>query len=274
MCKPPFAYRAERLHLYAMSETLRLTYDAGSVGIAILTFNRPSMHNALDLVTMRRFADTIGRLGKTTDLRAVILTGAGSAAFCSGADLREMNTLTTEAQAHGMIALMGDALLALERLPVPVIAAINGYALGGGSEIALACDLRIVDEQVRLGFVQVKRGLIPGWGGGQRLLRLVGYAQALDLFLSGRLLHHDDLLALGLATRVVPTGQALEYAISYARQIVELDREAVRSLKVALQAGVSQPYEAALQTERALFPSLWVGEAHRQSTDEFLKKSR
>jgi enoyl-CoA hydratase/carnithine racemase len=239
---------------------------------AILTFNRPEARNALNLAAMRQFADAVDTLVRHPTLRAVILTGADETAFCSGGDLVELSRYPTETDALDFITVMGDALLKLERLPVPVIAAINGYALGGGSEIALACDLRIVDASVRLGFVQINLALTPGWGAGQRLLRLVGYARAMEILLEGRPMTAEDLLAKGLVNRVVETGQALPAALDFARQIAVLPPDVVRSVKALLQAGLTQPYDQALQTERTIFPPLWAAEAHLKAVEAFLNR--
>lgn len=244
-------------------------------GIAIITFNRPHALNALDMATMRRFAEVVDALAADdARWRVVILTGAGDQAFCSGGDLTELVGLTSEAEARTMITLMGDALLQLERLPVPVIAAINGYALGGGSEIALACDLRIVDEKARLGFVQMRQALTPGWGAGQRLLRLVGYGRALDWLLRGHVLHVAEIERVGLAHSVVAGGTALEHALNFARQIAQQPPQVVRGVKRLLQAGLNHPYEDALLIERELFPPLWVDPAHWQAVQAFLERSR
>lgn len=242
--------------------------------ITILTINRPDQHNALDLATMRAFAEAIAQLAADTDLRAVIITGAGGESFCSGGDLHELSDYSTADDARMMISLMGDALLTLERLPVPTIAAINGYALGGGSELALACDLRIADDQTRMGFIQAKMALTPGWGAGQRLLRLVGYAQAMDLLLTSRVLHAPELLASGLVNRVVEVGTAQEHALHYAQHIGHLALPVLHSIKALLQAGLNQPYQTALQIERDLFPSLWTAEPHLQAVEAFLKRDR
>ena len=253
-----------------MSETLLI--DQPISGVTVLTFNRPHAHNALDVATMQAFAAFIEQCATKPDLRALILTGAGRAAFCSGADLVDMSTRPSAAEALEMITIMGDALRNLERLPVPVIAAINGYALGGGSEIALACDLRVVDDSARLGFVQIKRGVVPGWGGGQRLLRLVGYARAFDWLVRGHALKAPELLSAGLVNRGAPAGQALEAALALAGEIVAQDADAVRALKSLLQAGLTQPYDTALLTERSFFPPLWEGETQVRTLQAFLNK--
>lgn len=251
-----------------------LLIEHPSDGITVLTINRPEAHNALDLETMRALAEAVEQLSQDAGLRVVILTGAGNEAFCSGGDLTQLSQYPSAEDGLMMIRLMGNALLALERLPVPVIAAINGYALGGGSEVAVACDLRIADEKTRMGFVQVKMGLTPGWGAGQRLLRLVGYSRAMDLLMSGHILRAPELLSLGLVNRVVEPGNALMHALSYARHIAGFSPHVLRGIKALLQAGLTQPYETALQSERDLFPWLWAAEAHLQAVEAFLKRNQ
>lgn len=254
--------------------TDKLLIDHRPNGVAVITFNRPEARNALDLATMHHLANEITRLEGQTDLRAVVLTGAGEAAFCSGGDLVELSGYPSSDDARGMISLMGDALLRLERLPVPVIAAINGYALGGGSEIAVACDLRIADENARMAFVQINMGLTPGWGAGQRLLRLVGYARAMDMLLAGTIMQGAELLTAGLVNRVVETGKALPHALELADRIAASPPDVVRGVKQLLQAGLNHPYEVALQIERDIFPSLWAADAHLLAVDKFLKRER
>ncbi len=242
-------------------------------GIAILTFNRPAARNALNLAAMRAFAEAVEALHHSEDqIHAVILTGAGADSFCAGGDLIELAGKPTEKDARNFITTMGNALRQLESLPVPVIAAINGYALGGGSEIAIACDLRIVDESAQMGFVQMKLALTPGWGAGQRLLRTVGYARALDILLQARPMHAPELLSSGLAAQIASSGQALTAALAYARQIAAYSPDVVRAVKQILWAGLTQPYEAALKTERDVFPALWAAEPHLSAVAKFLRR--
>jgi enoyl-CoA hydratase len=256
-----------------MTDTL--LFDRRDRDVVVITFNRPDARNALDLATMRAFADRIAALANADTLRALILTGAGDAAFCAGADLVEMSARPTADDAAHMIALMGDALVKMENLPVPVIAAINGYALGGGAEVALACDLRVVDHDVRLGFVQAQRGVIPGWGGGQRLLRAVGYGTAFELLYTARVLDADALAHLRLITPpIAPAGHALDTALSLAQHIAALDLHVIRAMKAMLRAGLQHDYQTALQMERDLFPPLWAGEARIASTQAFLNKGK
>lgn len=244
-------------------------------GIAVLTFDRPEALNALNLETMRDFARAVEDLHlQANTLRAVIITGAGEKAFSSGGDLQELSRYPHEADARDFITVMGDALLRLERLPVPVIAAVNGYALGGGTEIALACDLRVVDEAVTFGLVQLKMALTPGWGAGQRLLRTVGYARAMQLLLEAAPLKAADIQALGLANKLTPPGQAYVVALDWANQIAESPPHVIRGIKALLQAGLTQPYEASLAFERDLFPPLWAAEPHLQAVDRFLQRKK
>jgi enoyl-CoA hydratase len=257
--------------------------DCDDAGVATVTFDRPGVFHALDFPAMERFADIVSELHRRCagapaaqggPVRVVILTGAGRAAFSSGGDQRALAGHRSEADGLRLARTMGDALLALERLPVPVIAAVNGYALGGGSEIALACDLRVVAEDVKLGLVQAGLGLIPGWGAGQRLLRLVGYGRALDMLLAARAYSAAELQALGVVQHVAPPGEALAAARTLAARIATLDPATVRAVKGLLRDGCTMPYEDALAAERARFPGLWASEAHWDAVERFLARKR
>lgn len=255
-----------------MSDNLIL--DIQPDGVAVITFNRPQAHNALDLATMRRFAETVEVLETHPDVRVVLLTGAGEEAFCSGGDVVELSQHPSEEGARSMITLMGDALFRLEKLPIPVIAAINGYALGGGGEIAVACDMRIADENTRMSFVQIRLALTPGWGAGQRLLRLVGYSRAMEMLLRGAVMHAPELLVAGLVDRVVDAHRALPHALHFARQIASDPPDVVRGVKRLLRAGLTEHYENALLIERGIFPPLWAAEPHLTAVENFLKRKQ
>jgi len=242
--------------------------------IEVITFNRPHALNAMDIPTMQMFADAIDNLANDDDLRVLILTGAGDRAFSSGGDLNDLADKSTEADALNFITIMGDALLTLERLPIPVIAAINGYALGGGAEIALACDIRIVDEKARLGMVQMRMGVTPGWGAGQRLMRLVGYPRAMQMLLRSHVMHAPEIKELGLTMSIVDQGEALDHAMRFARHVAQSPPETVRGIKQLLQAGLNTPYEEALQIEREIFPPLWAGDAHAEAVEKFLIRQK
>lgn len=253
-----------------MNELIQLTEHDN--GVAVLTFNRPDAMNALNIAAMEIFLQHISDLQEDDDLRALILTGAGEVAFCSGGDLVALREKHSEADARYFITTMGDALLAMERLPVPVIAAINGYALGGGSEIALACDIRIADSAVKMGMVQINMALTPGWGAGQRLMRIVGYAKAMQILLDGAVMRGEQCLELGLVNQLVDEGKALEVALGLANDIANRPRAVVRGIKGLLQAGLNHPYEQALHVERDIFPPLWADKPHLDAVENFFKR--
>lgn len=254
-----------------MSESILLQHHRS--GISQITFNRPHVRNALDIAALRSFAGAVRALRHQADLRVVVISGAGDA-FCAGGDLNELSQHLAADDARRIMPIMGDALSMLEALPVPVIAAINGFALGGGSEIAIACDLRVMAEDAHVGFVQARRGLIPGWGGGQRLIRLVGYARAMALLLGAEPLDAETALKLGLANRIAPAGEALSAALEWANAIAEMDADAVRGIKALALAALTMPYEEALRAERALFPELWAGRAHQAAMRSFIERKK
>lgn len=243
-------------------------------GIGLVTFNRPHAHNALNLEAMLAFWHAMRDIELSDTLRVLILTGAGEKAFCSGGDLVELREKATTEDARFFTHIMTDALHRMENLAIPVLGAINGYALGGGSEIALACDMRLIDATAQMGMVQINMGLTPGWGAGQRLLRLVGYNQAMQLLLKGDILQADDLIACGLANEKTAEGQALPTALKLAEQIAERPPKVVKSIKALLRAGLTSPYEQACQTEFELFPDLWSDTPHLQAVEAFFKNKQ
>lgn len=250
-----------------MTETLLL--DKKDNGVRILTFNRPDVLNALNLDTMTAFLRAINTLERDADMRALVLTGAGDRAFSSGGDLSELRNRLSESDGAYFTRIVTDTLQRMADLPVPVIAAINGYALGGGSEIALACDMRIADDNVKMGMVQIGMGLTPGWGAGQRLLQLVGYPKAMEILLKGEMLRADTLQSLGIVNAVVPSGLALIHALTFANQIAERPPRVVKSIKRLLRAGQTQSLEEATQLEYQLFAPLWADQPHIEAVEKF-----
>ncbi|WP_322798962.1 enoyl-CoA hydratase/isomerase family protein [Thermoflexus sp.] len=241
--------------------------------LAIWIVDRPQRRNAMDWATMEAFAQTVAEATRDPGLRVVILTGAGGA-FLSGADLYEMAHYRTEADGYRLGQVMGEALRQLEEAPWISIAAINGPARGGGVEVALACDLRVMAEDADLAFVQVTWALTPGWGGGQRLRRRIGPGRALELLLTARRVSAEEALRLGLIERVAPVGQALAEAQALAREILRWDAEAVRAIKAMIRDGDSLPFHKALQMEREQFAHLWAASAHWAAMERFLQRNR
>lgn len=240
-----------------------------NTGILCLEVDRPEVRNALDWQTMQALAQSIEQAHQQADLRVLIVTGRGPS-FIAGGDLKALHGSGSYQDGERLTRLMTNALARLEALPCPVIAAVNGPARGGGAEIALACDLRILEENADLGFVQISLGLTPGWGGGQRLLRLVGYSRALAWLASGRILTAREALDNELANAVVPQGQALNYAVEMGRLIASHPPQAVQAVKSLLQAGLHLPAKQAENYEQSLFPPLWASEAHHQAVERYL----
>jgi enoyl-CoA hydratase len=239
--------------------------------VAIVTVNRPKVLNALN-------ADTIGELGmmfsqlKADDgVRVVLLTGAGERAFVAGADISEL--AVQSAAGAKVVASTGQAVFAqIETLGKPVIAAVNGFALGGGCELAMACSLRVAADSARFGQPEVNLGLIPGYAGTQRLPRLVGKGRALDLLLTGRMVKADEALAIGLVNRVVPAAELMTAARVLA---TELSGKPPRSLEYILEAvnrGSDLTIEAGTDLESSLFGVVSSTADMREGTSAFLEK--
>jgi enoyl-CoA hydratase len=239
--------------------------------IGILQVNRPQVRNALNWEAMQAFQECVEKAHAQTDLRALIVTGTPKA-FIAGGDLKELHRYSTQADGERLSKAMSAALERLEALPCPTIAALDGPARGGGAEICLANDLRVMAEDADLGLVQVTLGLTPGWGAGQRLLRLVGYSRALELLVTGRVIGANEALALGLVNRLAPPGEALSTALELARQIASQPVDTVRAIKRLLRFGLLLPSETAAALEAAEFPSLWAAEEHAQAVERFLNR--
>jgi len=248
-----------------------VTLQLHQPGIAILQVERPEVRNALDWAAMRAFGEQVEAAHALPGLRALILCGSAKA-FVAGGDLKELANYPSRADGARLSARMSAALERLEALPCPTIAAMNGPARGGGAEISLACDLRVMAADADLGFVQASLGLTPGWGAGQRLLRLVGYSRALEWLATGRILSAEEALAHGLANRLAPGGRALEVALELAGQIAAQPIETVRAIKRLLRAGLTLPPETAQAHEGAEFPDLWAAEEHLQAVRRFLQR--
>ncbi len=238
-------------------------------GIALLQVDRPEVRNALNWEDMQAFAAHIEEVHAMPDLRVLIVSGAGKA-FISGGDLRVLRAFPAQADGLRLSRAMTAPLNRLEAVPCPVIAALNGPARGGGAEIALACDIRILSADADIGFVQVNLGLTPGWGAGQRLLRLVGYSLALQILAGGKILSASEALEIGLANQIAAPGEAFADALVLARLFAEKPPEAVKAVKRVLRGGLTFPPATAAAAEQAEFPPLWAAEAHLQAVEDFL----
>jgi len=247
-----------------------ILYDVRD-GIAFLTLNRPKVLNALNAATLEELRTAIQAIRDDETVRAALLTGAGEKAFAAGADNQEL------AQADGIdgrdLALRGQAIFrSIETCGKPVIACINGFALGGGCELALACTLRVAAENARLGQPEVKLGLVPGYGGTQRLSRLVGKGVALQMILTAEMISAADALRIGLVNEVVSPDQLLSRGEAIARTIANMAPLAVRYSLEAVDRGYDLPLEEALFLEAALFGLSCGTEDKAEGTAAFLAK--
>ncbi|MGH9321305.1 MAG: enoyl-CoA hydratase-related protein [Vicinamibacteria bacterium] len=243
-------------------------------GISTLTINRPDKLNALDGETLSELDRAITELSESESLRAVIVTGAGEKAFVAGADIKEL-ARETPATGH-LTCLRGQAVFRrLETLGKPVLAAINGFALGGGLELALACHVRIAAGGAKLGLPEVTLGAIPGYGGTQRLARIVGRGRALEMILTGDPVDAHEAYRIGLVNRVVPQGESLlEASEALARRMVRNAPIALRHALLAVDQGLDLELSKGLLLEAALFGILCGTEDLREGMSAFLEKRK
>jgi enoyl-CoA hydratase len=242
-------------------------------GIAVVTVNRPKVLNALNMATLGELHRTMAALGQDREIRCIILTGAGEKSFIAGADIHELSALTPAAGREH--ARAGQAVFDLvEQLGKPVIAAINGYALGGGCELAMACTLRLAADTARLGQPEINLGLIPGFGGTQRLARLIGAGRALELLLTGEPIGAAEAYRLGLVNRVVPAADLMVEARQLAATIAAKAPIAVRYMLDAVRWGAQLPLSEAQALEAALFGLVVSTDDMREGTRAFLEKRK
>ncbi len=240
--------------------------------LSTLKFNRKDVRNAINEDIMQGLTDALDTLEASRELRAVILTGAGEEAFCSGGDLKWLQSFESHEAGLGMSRRMQGILGRLSALPVPVIAVLNGYALGGGTEIAMACDIRIIEEHAYMSFKQARVGLMTGWGGGGRLLRTIGYGRALELLTTCKELSPEDALKMGLANAVAPKGDGLHVAKAMVEEISKSAPGAIRCLKELLLFGLENTLDETTSLESSLFADLWVSEDHDEAVKAFFEK--
>jgi enoyl-CoA hydratase len=241
--------------------------------IAIITINRPKVLNALNSATLDELQRLLRDLQRDDAVRVVILTGAGEKSFVAGADINELAGLTpVGGRDH---ALAGQQVFDLiENLGKPVIAAINGYALGGGCELAMACTLRLAADTARLGQPEIALGLLPGYAGTQRLPRLVGKSKAMEMMLTGTPITAGEALRVGLVSRVVPAADLMAEARTLAGQLATVAPIAMRCIISAVNAGAEMAFAQACQHEAALFGLVVSTEDMREGTAAFLDKRK
>ncbi|MGV3489585.1 MAG: enoyl-CoA hydratase-related protein [Tuberibacillus sp.] len=216
--------------------------------IAYITLNRPEVLNCFNYETLKQLGDVVENIHTDKEVRAVIITGAGEKAFSAGADLKERRTLN-EQEVRRNVKKIGDVFEQIADLPQPVIAAINGYAFGGGFELALACDFRIAVKDAKMGLTETSMAIIPGAGGTQRLPRLIGEARALELILTAKRLSADEAYQYGILNRVVESDQLLSVCEELAASIMKNGPIAVQQAKFAVKKGMNVDLKTGLNIE-------------------------
>jgi enoyl-CoA hydratase len=239
--------------------------------LGVITLDRPKVLNALNADTLHELDEACKELGSDESIRVVLLAGAGDRAFAAGADLRELAAVTAEE--GKTLALRGQAIFrAIETLGKPVIACIQGFALGGGCELAMACTLRIAADNARLGQPEVKLGIIPGYGASQRLPRLVGRGAALKLLLTGAVIDAQEALRIGLVDEVVPAAELMKRAEALAMEIAGNAPLAIAGVLRVVDEGLDLPLDQALMVEATDFGELCGTADKAEGVEAFLNK--
>jgi enoyl-CoA hydratase len=248
-------------------------FEASGDGAAVVTVRRPEKLNALNAAVLGELDDAFRRVESDAGIRGLIVTGAGEKAFVAGADIGEL--AIGDAMAGRAMALGGQAVFRrLERMGKPSIAAINGYALGGGLELALSCTLRVASENAKLGLPEIKLGIMPGYGGTQRLPRLVGRGRALEMLLTGEPVSAAEAERMGLVNHVTPQASLMEFSKSLLRKICDNAPLAATWILEAVDTGANSGLEEGLRVEAAAFGALAATEDAREGTRAFLEKRK
>lgn len=241
-------------------------------GVALLTINRPPV-NALNREVLTHLSDAVTALDDDDSVRSVVITGGGEKAFVAGADIAEMKNMTPT-EAAGFSRFGQEVFTRIKRMRQAVVAAVNGHALGGGCELAMACDLRVAAENAKFGQPEINLGIIPGFGGTVRLTRLVGPARARELILTGNLISAEEAQRIGLVNRVVPAGAARQAAVDWARELAAKPPVAVAMAKSAMREGWDLSVDAALQAEAARFADTFDTSDQKEGMSAYLEKRK
>jgi enoyl-CoA hydratase len=266
---PARSYRRDFAEGVSQMELKDLIFDKGA--IATLTLNRPAALNALNRNVLEEMARVIREIRHDSSVRVLIVTGAGDRAFVAGADIAAMSKMTpTEGLEFGRLG--HRVMESFEDLAIPVIAAVNGFALGGGLELALACDLIIASEKARFGQPEINLGLIPGFGGTQRLPHRIGHNKARELIMTGEMFDAKTALEWHLANQVVPADQLLDTTRKLAEKIASKSAFALRQAKAALRAAVTMEQDAGLRFEQEAFGVVFASADRVEGTSAFVEK--
>jgi enoyl-CoA hydratase len=244
-----------------------------SEGIATITFNRPKALNALSSELLAEFSQALAALAANEDVRVLVLTGAGDKAFIAGADITELAKLDT-LKAKVFIHRGLNAINQLTELPIPVIAAVNGFALGGGLEIAMACDFIYASEKASFGQPEIKLGLIPGYGGTQRLPRIIGSGPAKELLFTGKMISAEEAKRLGIVNTVTRPESLMDEVMAIAKEMAAKGRVSLRAIKQAVDFGLNVDLTTGLRIETDAFAICMASPDAREGTAAFLEKRK
>lgn len=239
--------------------------------IATITFNRPNVLNALDGATMEELSDALDRVSQDTEVKVLILTGAGEKAFVAGADIN-MLARQTPMSARETSRSGQEVLNVLDTMGKPSIASVNGFALGGGCEVAMACTIRYAADTARFGQPEINLGIIPGYGGTQRLARLVGLGRSLEINLTGEIIQAEEAWRLGLVNKVVPANRLTEEVNILAYKLAKKSAPAMELILRAANRGIGGSLEAGLELEADLFGICMASEDSREGLNAFIEK--
>lgn len=242
-------------------------------GLAVLIINRPQAMNALNYDTLQEIGEVLHKIKVKPNIQALIVTGAGEKAFVAGADIAYMESLNA-IQGREFGALGQAVFTAVENLPIPVIAAVNGFALGGGCELAMACDIRLACDKARFGQPEVSLGITPGFGGTQRLPRLIGSGPAKELIFTGMNIDANEALRLGLVNRIYPADILMDEARNLAHKIIANAPLAVRLCKAAINRGLQADIDTALSIEADVFGLCFSTRDQKEGMNAFINKRK
>jgi enoyl-CoA hydratase len=251
------------------SDSSRIKVEENRPGVVLVTLNRPEVLNALDYRTLGELVDALEELDTDESVRCVVITGAGDRAFAAGADIKEMATATPVSLTQANNFARWERL---KRIRLPLIACVRGFALGGGCELAMACDMVVAADDATFGQPEIKIGIIPGAGGTQRLTRALGKAKAMELILTGRNLSAREAYERGLVSQIVAREAALPAALVLASEIAALPPLAVRAAKEAVNRSYELSLEAGLEFERRNFFMLFASEDQKEGMAAFVEK--
>ena len=240
--------------------------------VCVLTLSNPPA-NMLSRAVLTELKVFLDEVAKNRDVKALVLTGAGSF-FIVGADIREISELKGKAEGTQASSLGQQVISQLENLPIPSIAAINGHCLGGGCELVMACTIRIAQERARMGQPEINLGILPGFGGTQRLPRIIGSSRALELMLTGDMINAKTAETIGLVSKAVPEEELMKQAVGLAKKIAGKSRPAVQRILRLAREGVAMPLEQGLKLESELFGELCETDDMREGLTAFLDKRR